>query len=204
MHAVKMTGIAIMLISSMAWVAQAEFSQPSEAQIAAAATNPGTQLAGLLQGASPEQAAEVAKAVLLGIVAQDLPADVQQARVASTIQAVFAAFPNETHMELAAALGAELGADPVLALSARLLSSVQAQIATIGARNNLNLGQAFAGSFLIALEGAGGGNQPFILTGDEVPPPQEPPATTPPATQPTTTPPSQPPPVAPPYQGQAS
>ena len=96
--------IALALALGLALAASA-FTLPTAEQLNAAAADSATQLAPLLQDATVNEAAAVAKEVAILIVELGLPAEEQAARLAQVIQILFAQFTTVQHDALAAALG---------------------------------------------------------------------------------------------------
>lgn len=147
MKKVIKSSIVLMLVIGLAGVAQAEFTQPTPEQIAAAAATP-SQLASLLADASPQQAANVVKDVLVAIAGQNLTPELQKTRVQSVIQVAFTTVSAESHGSFANALGTSLGNDPVLSLTKGLVSNVQAATASFSVPDSgVNLAQVFGTSF---------------------------------------------------------
>jgi hypothetical protein len=90
----------------------AAFTPPTAEQIAAAATNPDL-IAGLLAGATPEQAAAVVRDVIGSIVAQGLPARTASARIQAVVQSALAAVPPAAQTSFVQQLGALLRASSI-------------------------------------------------------------------------------------------
>ena len=129
-------------------VAQQErtFSRPTDEQIEAAANNPEL-LAELLEGATPEQAAEVVVRVIVQINSLNISAEAKEARINNTVQAALAATPSTNQTAFAQALGRAVAADPVLSISPLVTNTVSTSLSTVGGLPT-TLGETF-GSTLI-------------------------------------------------------
>jgi len=193
------TALAILL--GLALTAAA-FTTPTAEQIEAAATDPATQLAGLLDDASPNQAAAVLAQVAERIAALDLPANERSARLAQAVQILFTHFPALQHEALAAALGDALAG---IALPDGALAAIRTALGEVAGAGDAagTLLQTFDQSFLTA-----GGTLPSAPNpeppdnGEPPPPPPPPPPPSNPEPNDEEPPPPPPPPPGPDYPGQ--
>jgi hypothetical protein len=125
----------------------AGFAMPSANDIAKAAEKPAA-IASLLKGASPEQAAEVVKAVVSAILGLKLDAKEQTKRIAELVGAALKAIPAGQQAAFAESLGKAIGENPLLRGNAGVVSAIQGAIAVV----NGNL----AGVFGVAYSKAAG------------------------------------------------
>ena len=119
--------VALMIVLGLAWSATAAFTPPTAEQLNAAATAPADNLAALLQGASADQAADVAGQLAELLAGMGLSADEQAGRLSQVIQVLFDSFPPLQHESLAAALGQVLAGSSAISDSA--LSSIREAVA---------------------------------------------------------------------------
>ena len=136
--------IGAVMVSSLS--AFAEFTPPTEEQLAAAANDPAMEAA-LLQGASAEQAAQVMKAIIVQVLASGLDSQAVNARVASIVSAGFAAMPAGSAPALASSLGSACGATLAISANPAVVSSIQSTIATAGGSGGADLAASFGESY---------------------------------------------------------
>lgn len=136
--------VGVMMITAMS--AFAAFTPPTAAQLTAAANNPAS-IAALLEGASPEQAAQVIKAVVVQILAMGLSATAQATSISSVITAAFSAAPAGSGHMLAASLGTACGASVAISGNPAVVSSIQGAIATAGGSGGAALAQTFGTAY---------------------------------------------------------
>lgn len=126
------------------------FSSPSQAQIAEAASNPAL-IADLLQGASPEQAALVVRAVIAAVIAQGDAIENPSEQIESIVFIATQSIPAESQPAFVAALASAVATTPVISRSPWALSAVQAG-ANRGGAAEMNLGAVFAASYSQTVE----------------------------------------------------
>ncbi|MEI8140774.1 MAG: hypothetical protein WCI03_13020 [bacterium] len=136
--------VGVMMITAMS--AFAAFTPPTAAQLTAAANNPAA-IAALLEGASPEQAAQVIKAVVVQIASMGLSAPAQAASIGSVIAAAFSAAPAGSAPMLAASLGTACGASLAVSGNPAVVSSIQGAIATAGGSGGAAMAQTFGTAY---------------------------------------------------------
>jgi hypothetical protein len=146
----------------------AEFAPPTEAQIQAAAGNPG-QLAALLSGASLEQAADVVKTVIDRALALGLPSSGLDARMAQIIGAALGALPAGGHVTFAGLLGSAMGSSLALQQQPGAVSAIQGALVAGGGSSGAAMGLAFGKSFDVAAGGSD--NAQNTKDSDKVQPP---------------------------------
>ncbi|NLG35417.1 MAG: hypothetical protein GX548_08700 [Lentisphaerae bacterium] len=142
------------------------FTYPTQEQLQAAARNPSL-VAPLLKDAGVDEAALIAKDVLIEIVKLDLEPDDRESRIRALIDNLFTAMP-ENHKELVIALGKAVAASPTASISPDVVSNIQ--LAVIMATDVLN-GSAFGNAYNLAMQtvaGAPGGGK---TTPSQPPPP---------------------------------
>lgn len=144
-------GIACLAINMNVMAA---FTQPTDAQIQAAAVNPA-QLSALLRGASLEQAAHVVKSVVARMVGLRLSNDVLITRVTEVITAALAAIPDNGYVAFATMMGNEMGSSEAIRSSLAVVSAVQGALATHSAATGTGEPAAFARAYLAAVSGSG-------------------------------------------------
>jgi hypothetical protein len=187
--------VAMMIVLGLALVAAA-YTPPTAEQLNAAAAGPADNLAALLQDASVNEAAAVAKEVAELVAGLGLSAEEQAGRLAQVVQILFARFPSAQHEALAAAWGDALAGSSALPASA-LAAIRDAVSAADGASDG-------AGALLLAYDQAlltGGGTLPPAPNpeppdSNETPPPPDPEPSDPDPSG------SEPPPPPPDYPGQ--
>jgi len=174
--------LTTLLALSTALTVQAEFSVPQQSQIDAAAANADV-IGSLIEGASPEQAAGVVRAVVASILSQDLPAETKRSRIIAALRAAFRAIPAESRAAFAQALGTEAANTLAISSVPSVRSLIQQEIAAIGGET-ANLAQIFAAAYVAAMNTGGSGGDTVVTPREESgePKPQ--------------------PPVAPTYRGQ--
>lgn len=155
--------VGVMMITAMSALSAETFTPPTDAQLKAAAKDPAA-IAALLEGASPEQAAQVVKAVVVEIASMGLSATAQAASIGNVITAAFAAIPAGSAPMLASSLGAACGASVAINSNPAVISSIQSTIATTGGSS----GAAMAESFGTAYAEAKAASTP---ASDSTPPP---------------------------------
>lgn len=159
-----------------AGTAHGAFVKPSREQLKAAAEDPA-QVVALLQDASIDQAAELAKDVVIQIVKLDLKPKERDQRISLLASYLFMAMPEDQWSALAIALAKFVAASPTASVSPDTVSAVQRAIIEIA---GVDAGNDFGNAYTLAMQtvaGAPGGGK-----------------TVPPAPPP--------PPVALPYEGQ--
>lgn len=140
--------------------ARAEFVPPTESKIAAAASNPASEMGALLEGAGTEQAANVVKAVIAKALALGLSSDVQAARIAAVIASAFAAIPAQHQIAFAASLGTAVACSPAIVSAPGTVSQIQSAVATAGgAQNGSALAQSFGDAYAAAIQSNGGAGE---------------------------------------------
>ena len=192
----KKTILATLAIA-LGWaLTAAAFTAPTAEQIDAAAADPATQLAALLQDASVNQAAAIAAQVAERISILGLSAEDQAARLNQIIQALFAAVPAIQHEALAAAFGEAMAG--VTGLSGAGYAAIRT---ALGATDG---GDTLLPSFDQAFTTAGGtfppADNPEPPESDGPPPPPPPPPPNPDPEPDDDEP--EPPPPGPDYPGQ--
>ena len=124
----------------------AAFAPPTDAQLTAAANDPAA-IAALLVGASPEQAAQVIKAVVVQVSAMGLPAATQGTKISAVVAAAFSATPAGSASLFAASLGTACGASGAVSGNPAVVSSIQSAIATSGGSSGAALAQTFGTAY---------------------------------------------------------
>jgi hypothetical protein len=162
----KNTLWAIVGVMMTAMSAFAAFQAPTAAQLTAAANNPAS-IAALLEGASPEQAAQVIKAVVVEISSLGLSATAQAASIGSVISVAFSAAPAGSAPMLAASLGTACGASLAIRGNPAVVSSIQAAIATAGGSGGAAMAQTFATAYTEAKTASEAGHNDAL---DNAPP----------------------------------
>jgi len=147
--------VGVMMISGLS--ASAAFTPPTDEQLTAAANDPAT-LAALLVGASPEQEAQVVKAVIVQLEALGLPAATQGARVSAVVAAAFADTPAASMSLLAASLGTACGASVAISANPAVVSSVQSAVITAGGASGAVLARTFGEAYTEAKAANQAGN----------------------------------------------
>ncbi|MGD9613253.1 MAG: hypothetical protein AB7V22_10190 [Kiritimatiellia bacterium] len=164
--------------------ARAAFDQPTRAELKAAAEDL-SKVVELLQDASIDQAAEIAKGVVIEIVKLDLSRAERDSRASSLVGYLFMTFPEGDWKDLAIVFGRMVAASPTASMDPSLLSALQRAIIEVG---GVEIGGEFGNAYNLAMltvAGAPGGGKNV--------PPQPPP---PPVALPLR------PPVATPYEAQ--
>jgi hypothetical protein len=141
--------VGVMLITAMSALAASTFKAPTAGQLAAAAKNPAA-IEALLVGASPEQAAQVIKAVVVQVMALGLSPTVQATSISSVIATSFAAAPAGSAPLLASSLGTACGATVAISANPAVVSSIQGTIATAGGSAGAVMAEAFATAYTAA------------------------------------------------------
>ena len=178
---VKWAALAICLAGMDA---QAAFDRPTRAELKAAAEDL-SKVVELLQDASIDQAAEVARDVVIEIVKLGLDRAERDSRASSLVGYLFMTFPEGDWTSLAIVLGRMVAASPTASLGPSLLSALQRAIVEVA---GVGVASEFGNAFNLAMltvAGAPGGGKNV--------PPQPPP---PPVALPLR------PPVAAPYEAQ--
>lgn len=140
-------------------VAHGAFSQPTEAQIAAAAKDPAANMAALLKDASAEQAAQVVKVVVAKVLGLGLASDVQSARIVAVISGALAAVPSQMQVAFSSALGTAVAGSGAIAAIPGTVSAIQGAIATAGGAQGAALAEAFGAAYQVAMQNIGGTGQ---------------------------------------------
>lgn len=178
---VKWAALAICLAGMDA---QAAFDRPTRAELKAAAEDL-SKVVELLQDASIDQAAEVARDVVIEIVKLGLDQAERDSRASSLVGYLFMTFPEGDWTSLAIVLGRMVAASPTASMDPSLLSALQRAIVEVA---GVGVASEFGNAFNLAMltvAGAPGGGKNV--------PPQPPP---PPMALPLR------PPVAAPYEAQ--
>jgi hypothetical protein len=147
-------------------VAMGAFAHPTLEQLQAAARNPSLVVP-LLKDASVDEAAVVAKDVIIEIIQLDLKPEDREKRIKALIASVFSAMPDH-QKELVIALGKAVAASPTASISPEVVSNIQ--LAVIMATDVLD-GSAFGNAYNLAMQtvaGAPGGGK---TTPSQPPPP---------------------------------
>lgn len=169
------------LLAGWLTATQAAFVPPTVEQVKQAAAEP-VRVADLVRGGSVQQAANVARDVIVTIVDAGLPAGTRDELIRTVIAQVFQAFPGQGKA-LAAALGTAIAGSAIASANTAVLSAIQAAVATATPGGGTVFGNAYAVS-LQSIGGAPGGGKtatplppppPVSLTlnksGESVPPP---------------------------------
>ena len=178
---VKWAALAICLAGMDA---QAAFDRPTRSELKAAAEDL-SQVVELLQDASIDQAAEVARDVVIEIVKLGLDQAERDSRASSLVGYLFMTFPEGDWTSLAIVLGRMVAASPTASMDPSLLSALQRAIVEVA---GVGVASEFGNAYNLAMltvAGAPGGGKNV--------PPQPPP---PPVALPLR------PPVAAPYEAQ--
>ena len=178
---VKWAALAICLAGMDA---QAAFDRPTRAELKAAADDL-SKVVELLQDASIDQAAEVARDVVIEIVKLGLDQAERDSRASSLVGYLFMTFPEGDWTSLAIVLGRMVAASPTASMDPSLLSALQRAIVEVA---GVGVASEFGNAYNLAMltvAGAPGGGKNV--------PPQPPP---PPVALPLR------PPVAAPYEAQ--
>lgn len=165
--------LGVGMLAAATWGA---YEKPTREQIRAVVEDPA-KIVELLKDASIDQAAELARDVIVAIIQLDLKPEERDRRITAVIAFLFRAFPPEQWKDLAISLGKFIAASPTASMSPEVLSAIQRGIIEAA---SIEIGNIFANSYLLAMQtiaGAPGGGKSI--------PPQPPP-----------------PPVALPYEGQ--
>lgn len=136
--------VGVVMITAMS--ALAAFKSPTTEQLAAAAKNPAA-IESLLVGASPEQAAQVIKAVVVQILAMGLSPTVQAASISSVVSTAFMAAPAGSAPMLAASLGTACGATVAISANPAVVSRIQSAIASAGGSAGTAMAETFATAY---------------------------------------------------------
>jgi len=136
--------VGVMMISALS--VSAAFTEPTDAQLTAAANDPAA-IAALLVGASSEQAAQVIKAVVVQIAAMDLTASAQGTKISAVVAAAFSSVPAGSASLLAANLGTACGASVAVSGNPAVVSSIQSAIATSGGSAGAALAETFGTAY---------------------------------------------------------
>lgn len=174
----------VLLACGAALQAQAAFVQPTRAELKAAAEDL-SKVVELLEDASGDQAAEVAKGVVIEIVKLDLGRAERDSRASSLVAYLFMTIDSDEWGDLAIAFGRSVAASPTASMDPSLLSALQRAIIEVA---GVDMGNAFGNAYNLAMltvAGAPGGGKNV--------PPQPPP---PPVALPLR------PPIATPYEAQ--
>ena len=178
---VKWAALAICLAGMDA---QAAFDRPTRAELKAAAED-RSKVVELLQDASIDQAAEVARDVVIEIVKLGRDQAERDSRASSLVGYLFMTFPEGDWTSLAIVLGRMVAASPTASMDPSLLSALQRAIVEVA---GVGVASEFGNAYNLAMltvAGAPGGGKNV--------PPQPPP---PPVALPLR------PPVAAPYEAQ--
>jgi hypothetical protein len=148
----RMTIVAGLFLAS-AMSVMAAFVDPTPAQFEAASKDPAL-VAALLKDASPEQAAQVIKAIIVGILGQGLNGSTANAQITAVVNAGFAAMPAGTGVQLSAALGTACGSTAAISGNPTVVSAIQNAVATAGGASGAALAAQFGSAYSAAVEGA--------------------------------------------------
>jgi len=178
-------GLSLGVVFVLTRIASAEFATPTAEQIKEAAKTPAAVKA-LISEATPAQAAQVVKVIILAIATdhdgrgQAAHARGQgQAQIAAVIRYAMAGLSPDQAVIFAFDLGTACGESLVISSNGGLTSSVQGALATIGGETSgALLAQNFATAFMavaapVGRVGVQGQNQ------NQAPPPIEPPTSGP-------------------------
>lgn len=171
----KIAGM-VLLASLAAGNAPAAFERPTRAELKAAAEDL-SKVVELLEDASIDQAAEVAKDVVIQIVKLGLDVKERDSRATSVVGYLFMSLPRDQWRSLAIAFAKFVAASPTASMDPSLLSALQRAIIEVG---GMDVANVFGNAYNLAMQtvaGAPGGGKTV--------PPQPPP-----------------PPVALPYEAQ--
>ena len=161
---VKWAALAICLAGMDA---QAAFDRPTRAELKAAAEDL-SKVVELLQDASIDQAAEVARDVVIEIVKLGLDQAERDSRASSLVGYLFMTFPEGDWTSLAIVLGRMVAASPTASMDPSLLSALQRAIVEVA---GVGVASEFGNAYNLAMltvAGAPGG-------GKNVPPQPPPP-----------------------------
>ena len=142
--------LAMMIVCATCITAAAAFAPPTQDQIKQAAADPAA-LAALLKGASPEQAAQVVKTVIVAALAMKLETSVQTARINQIIAAAVGAMSAHPSA-FATALGTSLGGAAAINQNAGLVKTMRAALAAVGGQHGTALVTAFQTAFTAAAQ----------------------------------------------------
>lgn len=180
----KILGWAAVAVCVAGLQAQAAFDRPTRAELKAAAEDL-SKVVELLQDASIDQAAEVARDVVIEIVKLDLDQAERDSRASSLVGYLFMTFPEGDWTDLAIVFGRMVAASPTASMDPSLLSALQRAIIEVcGVGVASEFGNAY-NLAMMSVAGAPGGGKTV--------PPQPPP---PPVALPLR------PPIATPYEAQ--
>ncbi len=157
--------LAGMLAVLLPVAVQGAYTQPTEAQIAAAAADPGANLAALLQDASAAQAAQIVKLVVAQAITAGAPSD-SAVHIAAIISDAVGAIGVEMRMAFADALGTALAGCEVVVTRPEVVSAIQGAIAAAGGTEGGVIAQAFGAAYQAARLAQG-----FGQTTKDSPPP---------------------------------
>lgn len=139
--------VALFGFTTAAFAESESFTMPSQSRIAEVINGEGT-VAELLEGASPQQAAVIMRAMMVAVLADD---ELDHETTLSEIVAeAVAAMSAEDQPVFVAALASEVASTPSITRSASALSAIQSG-AHRGGAADLNLGAVFASNYSAAL-----------------------------------------------------
>jgi len=135
--------LLVAAVSLVAGNAFGAFVAPTPEQIAAAANDPSL-LTALLKDATPAQAAQIVKDIVVKVSEAKLSKKEEKKRVATLVKLAFAAFPADKANELAAELGKQMALIPKDSPGHRVVSIVQQTIRRhAGTSSGASFGKAF-------------------------------------------------------------
>lgn len=136
---------------STCMTAFAAFTPPSQDQVNQAAADPA-KLSALLVDATPDQAAQVVKAVIVATLSLNLDSTVQSARISQLITSSVGSMAAQS-VAFATALGTTLASTRAISQNAVLITTIHAALTTAGGSTQAGtaLSTAFQQSFTAAL-----------------------------------------------------
>ena len=147
--------------------------QHAIAQPGAAAVPPAV-VGNMVRQASPQQAAQIVRAMIAAVLAQDLPQQDKNAQVAAIVSAALSAISPEALGAFTEALAAECAATLAIGQSPATLSAIQQQFASASAGSNLNLAALFGTTFQAVVASAGSSSAGGITQREEAGGPRPP------------------------------
>jgi len=140
--------LVTVIVCATCIAASAAFTRPAQSEVNQAAADPA-KLAALLNGATPEEAAQVTKAVVVAALGLGLDVSAQNTRINQIITASVGAMPAQS-TAFATALGTSLGGATTLSQNAGLVTTIIAAVTTAGGQQGTALATAFQTAFTAA------------------------------------------------------
>jgi len=136
---------SIVVLFATCLTASAAYTPPTDDQVSEAAADP-SKLAALVAGATPGEAAEVVKSVIVVSLGLGLEAPALSARVGEIVAASVGAMSAQS-TAFAAALGTSLGGTSAIGQNAVLVAAIQAAVTTAGGQQGAALASSFQTAF---------------------------------------------------------